>query len=230
MVTQQAAQAYLIAQTQKPVTQAWSLVDQANLQATLPKFTQALQGIVQQYGTASYALARKFYLQERAAAKVGGKFTPKPPPRPPVAQVEKSVSWATRELWSDDPTYADSNLKAAQTNVQGVVNNLVLGVGRQMTVRAVQEDRKARGWAREVEPGACSFCVLLATRGAVYKTDATASFRSHPHCECMAVPVFGQYEPTAEIRHAQQLYQQAKATPGVSTLKAFRQLVEGRSD
>lgn len=230
MVTQQAAQAFLIAQTQAPVTQAWSLVDQSNLAGTLPKFTQALQGIVSQYGSASYALARKFYLQERAAAKVTGKFTPSPPPKPPAEQVEKSVNWATRELWSTDPDYAEGNLKAAQTNVQGVIDNMVLGVGRQTTVDAVQADRKARGWAREVEPGACSFCVLLATRGAVYKTDSTASFRSHPHCECMAVPVFGQYEPTAEIRNAQQLYQQAKATPGVSTLKAFRQLVEGRAD
>lgn len=42
-----------------------------------------------------------------------------------------------------------------------------------------------RGWVRVPEPGACAFCRMLATRGAVY-TENSGNFRSHNRCRCTA--------------------------------------------
>ena len=50
------------------------------------------------------------------------------------------------------------------------------------------------GWRRVPEPGACKFCRMLATRGAVYKSRRSAQRTSagelyHPRCKCEAVAV-----------------------------------------
>lgn len=42
-----------------------------------------------------------------------------------------------------------------------------------------------KGWARIPEPGACAFCRMLASRGAVYKRN-TGNFHSHNRCRCTA--------------------------------------------
>lgn len=54
-------------------------------------------------------------------------------------------------------------------------------------------DARILGWARVAEPGACNFCRMLATRGAVYTSRATASVtaggsRYHYHCKCYVEP------------------------------------------
>lgn len=51
-------------------------------------------------------------------------------------------------------------------------------------------------WARGLTGAEnCAFCVMLASRGAVYKTAETASrswegTKYHRHCDCVAIPVF----------------------------------------
>lgn len=62
--------------------------------------------------------------------------------------------------------------------------------GRETIFTSVRADSAARGWARVTSGRACAFCAMLASRGAVYKTD-TVKFRSHDHCTCTAEPVFG---------------------------------------
>jgi len=45
-----------------------------------------------------------------------------------------------------------------------------------------------KAWRRAPERGACDFCLMLATRGAVYKTQRTAGDgnKYHRHCRCRA--------------------------------------------
>lgn len=65
-------------------------------------------------------------------------------------------------------------------------------------VEQAQDVRRPVAWAR-VLTGAedCAFCVMLASRGAVYKSKATAERtednpfqRYHDNCDCVAVPVY----------------------------------------
>lgn len=96
--------------------------------------------------------------------------------------------------------------------------------GREGMISSVQADPAALGWARVARGGhTCAFCTLLVSRGPVYKTEATGAFRSHPACDCIAVPVydrnswFGREQFTA----AEQLY--VSATSGeADKLNAFR--------
>jgi hypothetical protein len=77
----------------------------------------------------------------------------------------------------------------ASDALRGSSTRLVLNGGRETVVRAAGVDPVALGWERVIEPGACSFCSMLAGRGGVYK-ESTVNFRAHDHCHCVGRPVF----------------------------------------
>lgn len=200
---------------------AFAALEVDNLAQSLPSFRLAVAAIVRRYGQAAGTLAVRFYDQQRRAAGITASFSPRPAMLPPLAQVAKTVDWATQPLWSATP---DESL--AQANVVASAERLVLDVGRQTVTDNAVRDRHARGWARVTEPRACSFCLMLATRGVVYK-ESTADFLSHTNCMCHAEPVFSAYEPPARIREAQALYKQSTAgLSGSAARQAFRKAVE----
>jgi hypothetical protein len=207
------------------VAKAWASLDIADLGGSLPNFRLLVAAIVRRYGLAAGTLAVRFYQDRRRAAGVTSAFTPRPAPLPPLQQVAATVDWVTRSLWSATP-----DTTSAQTALDVSTSRLVLDVGRQTVTDNAARDRHARGWARVTEPGACAFCLMLATRGVVYK-EQTADFRSHNNCECHAEPVFGVYEPAARIREAQAVYKSSTAgLRGADALKAFRRAVEAHPD
>lgn len=207
----QAAQAGLVTALSYDLERAFNTLDVSSLRDSLPAFTLTVAGLVRRYGSASATLAVQQYLADRKAAGVTATFRPRPAALPPLPQVGATVSWATQPLWSAIP-----DVTAAQQRLTGAADMLVMDVGRQTIVDNTRRDRHAKGWARIPEPGACYFCAMLATRGAVYKQQ-TANFRSHDHCRCHAEPVFTAYEPSAQVREWQALYQ--RATAGVHGMK-----------
>lgn len=62
-----------------------------------------------------------------------------------------------------------------------------------------RQDDEAVGWSRIARPGACKFCVMLAGKGAVYRSESTAIFAAHTNCHCAARPEFrnGEHGPEA---------------------------------
>jgi hypothetical protein len=94
---------------------------------------------------------------------------------------------------------------------------------------AIEADREALGWARVARPGACYWCAMQATRGAVFETEESASFKPHNDCHCTVEPLFGRhYEPPAHVRGWQALYKES--TDGeADKLNAFRRAYEGRT-
>jgi hypothetical protein len=207
------------------LTAAWGTLDVSNLRQSLPNFQLTVAAIVRRYSLAAGTLAVRFYQDQRRASGITAPFTARPAPLPPVIQVAKTVDWATQPLWSKNP-----DVTTAASNVTSASERLVLDVGRQTVTGNAQRDRNARGWARVTEPKACAFCLMLATRGAVYKQH-TADFLTHAHCRCHAEPVFSAYEPPARIREAQAVYKQTTTgLRGAAALKAFRQAVEQHPD
>lgn len=233
MADQQANQAVLAASLADNLPAAWDTLDISNLEETMPTFTASVAALVNQYGRTSAVLAAKHYVGERTAAGIAGRFTVKPQKPPNFSTIDTGVRWATKGLWSETP-----DIDAAKSLVQGVAQRGVLDTGRNTMLDAIAADKKCWGWARITEPKACSFCILLATRGAVYRdhsfTNANfkfkgpGAFKTHNNCECVMQPVFGIYEPSAELRRYQALYQQAahSARGPKATREAFRQLVE----
>lgn len=209
----QASQALLVGELANPLNAAWGVFDPTDPN-TLQRFILAIQALVQHFGKMSGSAAASFYEHERRNAGVPGHYNVQIAPVSPD-KVEAGIRWATSDLWSPEP-----DLATIQSKVQGVVEKDVLDVGRSTILDAVHKDRKALGWARVPEPTACSFCALLATRGAVYRSDKTASFEAHDHCRCHAEPIFTAYEPSAQIREWQSIY--SESTKGIHGAKAMR--------
>lgn len=205
-VSQQAQQAALVSLMERLLDNAWSLLDTSD-PSTMPTFLTAVRALVHRFAQGSGAQAAKGYMAERSAAGVRGSFRPRIA-SVPAGKVDTSVRWATQGLWQPEP-----DLPTIRASVGSVAEKSVLDVGRQTIIDGVHADSMAKGWARETEPGCCSFCALLATRGAAYRTEAKAAFESHDNCRCFAVPTFTEYEPTAQVREWQALYK--SSTRGV---------------
>ena len=158
-----------------------------------------------------------------------GRGVSKLAPTPADSVIESAVSWATTDLYG--PVTPEAETKA-MTRLDESVSQLVLDQGRDTIIGAVQQDKAAKGWARVTEPGACSFCIMLALRagaGLLYKRESSADFQSHTNCRCHAEPVFTAYEPSAHMRDMQTLWTDStKGRSGNDARNAFRQAVEGR--
>jgi hypothetical protein len=220
----------------------WPLLALDVLKSSLPSFKAAVAQQVQRHAQASATLATRQYRQQRVAAGVGGGFTPVPADPPTVAQVAQAVDWAVQPLWDsaipvaalpgapeETKRVASTAIADAKARLASASEKLVLDTGRDTIVGNVHRDRAAKAWARIPEPDACFFCAMLAARGAVYRSERTASFKTHDHCRCHVEPVFTAYEPSAKIREWQRLYQEHAANaPTGDKLRAFRQAYEGR--
>lgn len=106
--------------------------------------------------------------------------------------------------------------QAAESTARITVN-----AGRQAQERAVRQDRLALGWMRITDSDPCAFCLMLASRGPVYKTAQTAGFvldpvrgeinRYHDNCACQVVPVFTKDPVLPEsTQRAEATYEQAQ--------------------
>jgi hypothetical protein len=142
----QAAQVALAQLARQSVDQLWPDDPLADL--------AALAVETRDHAQAAGALAVRQYRLQRLAAGERSAFRAVTAAVPTVAELEAMLrSAGTRE--------AAAKAAGEATFDQGV-----------RTVLAnVDRDRKARGYARIPEPNACAFCLMLATRGAVYKAD-----------------------------------------------------------
>jgi hypothetical protein len=93
-------------------------------------------------------------------------------------RIDKSVDWALYAPGETTPL--DRMAGSSKRMVSDASRDTVLA-------NAAEEGVK---WARYASATACSFCRLLATRGAVY-TEKGAAFKAHDHDRCIAVPERG---------------------------------------
>lgn len=233
----QAGQTALISGIADLIATAWEhLLDLHDLKGSTPRLVAAVDAIVQQYGRASASAALTFYRNERRAAGIAGRPNLPMPPLPSRDEITAVVEHSLSPLYG--PPDAEAEQKA-QDALASETEQLVLNVSRTAIIDAVHADKAAKGWARVTEPGACSFCRLLATRGAVYRSEASASFPAHSKqpngsggdCRCHAEPVFVAYEMTAQARQDRADYERLAEEYGHSGRAihiAWRQHVEGR--
>lgn len=241
------------------LARAYENIDLQDLKGTLPTFKAIFAAILRRFGMASSVAAMDFYEAERAAAGITGKLSINLPGDIPMSAIDAAVDYATAPLWS--PTkealpqggfIPDEQLAMDRLNAKA--EQLVLDQSRQVVMDAVQKDKYARAWARVTEADACSFCLMLAMRGAVYKDQRSAGkgsndlirqngkafaahyltpsdFKVHDHCRCHVEPVFGIYEKSARVRVAEALWKKVvtdQRRSGNDARNAFRQAIEGR--
>ena len=80
--------------------------------------------------------------------------------------------------------------RVALVTSSGSASRHVLTGARETTLTLIRSDERAKRWVRVTDDDPCSFCAMLASRGPVFITQATAAFKAHDNCACVAEPVF----------------------------------------
>lgn len=137
------------------------------------------------YGSAAATLGADWYDDMREAAGVKGRFRAIPLEPPDEVRAEVLARWAVGSLYQAEPDW-----EAALERVTGGAQRVIADADRHTVIRSLRSDPQGGGWRRQMVGDTCSFCVMLAGRGAVYSAH-TADFSSHDHDDCVAVPEFG---------------------------------------
>lgn len=119
--------------------------------------TEAWPELIRPYIDAAGGLTVEWYDGQPSTNTV---FVPQPADPPPDEQLAANGRWA---IGQDDPRDA----------LGGAGERAVFNASRDTVLDNVIREDGAR-WVREARPGACAFCKLMTTRGAVYWTEASA--------------------------------------------------------
>lgn len=190
----------LLAQYRRHINGQQSADDIARwLEASLP--------LVDSFHTRSAAVAETFYARSRSLVDTNGE----PPDASPKALVGEAVQTSfmvtgvvglMKKLEAQMPP-GQALEEAGDAAVGAAVRHALEG-GRTYIQDVVTKDKIALGYYRETKEGCCSFCALLASRGAVFEEDSFADsdpqFRDDPDlpssekvhdlCHCSMWPVY----------------------------------------
>lgn len=141
-----------------------------------------LPDLITAYGDTAAVLGADWYDLLRDVPASAASFNAVMASAPNVSQVEGSVRWGVGPLFQEAP---DSALE----RLMGSTQRLVLQAGRDSIFDSARRDPVRTAVAR-VPSGAetCRFCVMLASRGAVYANVRTAGGDGnsyHDNCDCV---------------------------------------------
>lgn len=216
----------------------------------LAPFKAAVAQEVRSHAQASGALATRQYRRQRQAAGETSAYQPTIATLPSVEDIAAMVDEALAGVQlAETETPEAGAIADAKARLAQAAEDAVFETGARTVLENVAKDRKARGYARIPESNACSFCLLLAIRGGVFKKDRAfgkgdsfaasdktktngevpSTIKVHDNCRCQPEPVFGKYEAPARVREAEQTYKTStEGYGGANARLRFRQAVEGR--
>lgn len=158
--------------------------------------------ITQTYGEqAAYAAADYLFQQRSLDESLAGLEYPEVASPVDFEQAKSSYRYATwLKEYSEDPAERD----VAKDKLMGVLQRLVAAPARRTVEMGVA--RAGTRYARLPEPGACDFCLMLASRGAVYSAKTVVGGRAtterrkygvkigdvakyHDNCRCLGIEV-----------------------------------------
>lgn len=180
--------------------------------ASFASLIQATQPLVTVYRQAATATAGAYYEAFRSADEVAGTPTVRLADPVPAAQLGRSMlvtgQSATR-LAVGGGQSAEQARKTSLVRVSGAVTRQVVNGARDTILGSVQADPEALGWTRVTDGAPCAFCAMLASRGAVYKSEAGADFQAHDHCGCQAAPLYPGFKLSPQVAEYRALYNKA---------------------
>lgn len=127
----------------------------------------SLPTVLTPYGTAASDLAATWYEDLRAESVDDGPFRAVSEFELDERRVRRMAGYAVSPLFGQ----SDSTVLAL---LAGASQRLIAGAGRDTIDLNISSDRVLVGYARIPRAGACAFCGLLASRGAVYRSAESA--------------------------------------------------------
>lgn len=145
--------------------------------------------LVRKYGGAAASAACKFYSELREASGAAGAFAPTAE-EPGDALAESDVRWAM------GAQYAGASGRAGLSGaLRGSATRRVYQHADRTLVRSAQRDPAHPKWAVVPHAGACAWCVMVGSRGFVYRSERTAALQRHDNCRCTPVVDFDRQSP-----------------------------------
>jgi hypothetical protein len=223
------AQLDVAAETVMAMNDAWRILDPLDLDGTTPRWLRPASQIISHHRNASAGISSN-YLGAFKALETGvdsGLTLLLADPLPLEQLVTSMVVTGpakVRQALAAGKSLDEAMELASATSSASAMRHALNG-GRDTTIRTVEGDQHAVGWARVTSEKPCAFCAMLASRGPAYRGQG-AAFRAHDRCRCSAEPI---YRPDAAwpagSRRWERLWQEAKAAGG-DTTQEFRRLVE----
>lgn len=181
--------------------------------------------VIDHYGSGAAALAVDAYEDRRAAVGVTEPFEAHPYVIGDEAALFNAIAWAT------DPLYTPEGFESVDIELErrfrDIVSSGITGAGRTTTIQNLNRDPAGLGWRRVTGGHGCDFCRMLASRGAVYRKEVTATFAAHDNCDCIAEAFF-QGEKVREANVMQ--YMASKRTRTRAEKDALNEYVRDWSD
>lgn len=188
-------------------------VDLARPARVADELFEFVPALIAQYGDIAATMAAEWYDEMRAAEGVPGRFRASPAGLALPDQVNGRLGYATRStgpLWAGDSATLTAFLSM-------MANEYALQPGRETVMQAAHKDKAA--YARVPEPGACDFCLMLASRGFVYSKDTAGdSNKFHGKCRCNILPSWDETRARVEYGYdPDALYDQYRAAKDAAT-------------
>jgi len=185
----------------------WRSLDTMNANATRDLLLDAVPLLVASYGDVAATVAADFYDEARDASRVAGRFSARPVASFDLEGLLGQVRYAVGPLYSAAP-----DPDAALGRLALKVDEYTLQQGRETIAESVARDPAKPRWARVPAGDTCKFCIVLASRGAVYRSAESAGQgrKFHGKCDCQATPIWPK-EPLPEGYDPDALYEQYNA-------------------
>lgn len=239
-----AAQSRIAVDTARALVAAFRLLDPGRIDATVDRWLSVTVPIVGRQRAVSARLAAN-YLSTLRAIELGmtaAGFTPTLEDVGVEERVVKSLivtGPATVKLGQERGLAAAKVFDVAASKMAAAGIRHALEGGRETVYRAVSDDDAVIGYVRVTRGDSCAFCLMLCSRGAVYKNEMTGEmvgmdgrrrFRRtqgdpfHDGCNCQAKPVYRDDDPILERSHAlkEQWDESTRGHSGADALNAFR--------
>lgn len=186
------------ATAQQDLLDLWYDLDDMPLGESRDEIAGPYFDIVSSYGEQSAISGADYiFLQRALDPALRGLAYPTLSPGLSYEAVLASVRWATKvkdakTLMVDDLDIQNINKVTALSKLQGSLNRQVIEPSRLTVFEATVS--AGTNYARLAEPTACKFCLMLASRGAVYSRDTVtrrdnSMTRYHDNCRCLGIEV-----------------------------------------
>lgn len=173
--------ARIVAAARRDLAHLWARLPLDDPATTRDVLVGMVPAVSDRWGQAAAAVSADWYEQVRTAT---GPFRVTAASPFPGEAIEARVRFGARHLWTDRP-------QATLGMLDSAMQRWVRQPGRDTITDATASDPAKPRWAR-VPRGAvtCAWCLVMASRGPVYHTEATAGGMTdwHDDCDCDAVP------------------------------------------
>jgi hypothetical protein len=105
----------------------------------------------------------------------------------------QAIKQKEKVLGIDWEEFTQFQKEQSLSHVTGELVHKTLEAPRANMMDTIKKDPEVSRWIRKTNSGACKFCKMLASRGAVFKKD-TVRFASHSSCGCHVAPVYKGYK------------------------------------